>query len=319
MVYRDTGEKMDMNKKGMFFTIIVLVLLSLFLVTYTFYSDVKNRDPIQKRITTMDNFLFSIEKDLPRQLYISGFRTIFLVEKQILETGRYNSNIDSTFQEAFFEGEINDIPQEIMIGATFNDISNNIQEKAKKLNINITMTNPNLTITQTDPWNVKVSLRTSLFMEDNNDLATWNKTQVFEAFIPIEDFEDPFYTINTQGLVINKIRESPFEVFVDGSNVSNLLNHSLESYYIESDTAPGFLDRLQGVTAANQNGIESLVNLQKLSSQGINVKSKSAVDYIYFSESSPQSCNIQGMPSWFRLDTDHLTIYQANGLESNCN
>ena len=319
MVYRDTGEKMDMNKKGMFFTIIVLVLLSLFLVTYTFYSDVKNRDPIQKRITTMDNFLFSIEKDLPRQLYISGFITIFLVEKQILETGRYNSDIDNTFQEAFFEGEINDIPQEIMIGATFNDISSNIQEKARKLNINITMTNPNLTITQTDPWNVKVSLRTSLFMEDNNDLATWNKTQVFEAFIPIKDFEDPFYTINTQGLVINKIRESPFETFVEGSNVSNLLNHSLESYYIESDTAPSFLDRLQGVTVANQNGIESLVNLQKLSSQGINIKSKSAVDYIYFSELSPESCNIQGMPSWFRLDTEHLLVYQANGLESNCN
>ena len=73
-----------MNKKGFFFTGIAILLLSLFLASYTFYDDVQDRKSVQKRVETMNSFMFSIEKDLERQVYVSGFRTILVMEKEIV-------------------------------------------------------------------------------------------------------------------------------------------------------------------------------------------------------------------------------------------
>ena len=100
------------------------------------------------------------------------------------------------------------------------------------------------------------------------------------------------------------------------TDVSNLQKHVDNSLYINSSLAPSFLDRLQGKLSANANGIESLVNLQKLSNQGLSISSKSVVDYIYFSSNNPSSYNINGMYNWFRLDNDHLDIYKVRNLTS---
>ena len=49
-----------MNKRGMFFTILTIALLSLFLVSYSVYSYAQNREGINKRIKTMNNFVSSL-------------------------------------------------------------------------------------------------------------------------------------------------------------------------------------------------------------------------------------------------------------------
>ena len=101
---------------------------------------------------------------------------------------------------------------------------------------------------------------------------------------------------------------------MQGSNIANLSMQSTNSYYLASTSAPSFLDRMQGMNAPNLYGIESLVNLAELSSQSIQIKDKSVVDYIYFSNSNPTACNVipAGMPSWFKLDSDHLAAYQVS-------
>lgn len=303
------------NKKGMFFTILVISLLSLFLVVYTSYSVISERKTINKRIETMNNFVFSAEKDLSRQLYISGYRAIFLFEKQIVEKGVYVSDINSSFQEIFFNGTIKGETQEIMNGAKFSDIQNSINHSADKINVAVSFSKYNVSISQDNPWSVKISLTTDVFIEDKNNLAFWNKTETAEAYVPVEGFEDPIYTLNTNGKITRKINRTNFIVFVSGTDVSNLTSHIQNFYYINSTLAPSFLDRLQGKLDVNsQFGIESLVYLPELSTQGITIKSKSCVDYIYFSSSSPDSDNIQGMPSWFMLDDSHLDVYQVRGL-----
>ena len=66
---------------------------------------------------------------------------------------------------------------------------------------------------------------------------------------------------------------------------------------------------LKGNKEPNENGIESLVYLPDLSTQGIAVKDKSVVDYIYFSNNYPASQTIAGMPAWFKIDNNHLSTY----------
>ncbi len=170
-------------------------------------------------------------------------------------------------------------------------------------------------MSQVSPWNVRFNFRGDFYFADIGGSASWNKTLNLAVDIPIDNFNDPFYIKGTNGNVVNKFVKTPFSSFVSGSDITNLTNHSLNSYYISSSSAPSFLKRMQGDFSSDANGVESLVNLQELSSEGVNVQQKSVVDYIYFnSASNPANCNVlpSGMPSWFRLDDSHLATYEVS-------
>jgi len=307
------------NKKGIFFTIFVIIVLSLFLFGYTFSTSFKSRESTKSRITTLNNFVFSIDEDIPRQLYISGFRILFLIQKNVLENGTFVPNIAAAFEEAFFNGTIVGEDSEqielVMEGAIFSDIVEEIQISANRINANVSINNPRVYLSQENPWSIKVTLSSNIFVKDLSDLAIWNKTENLSAEIPIEGFEDPLYLIYTNSLVSNRIIKSPFATFVSENDISNLSNHSLNSYYIASTSAPSFLKRFEGDFSGDDNGIESLVNLAELSSQNLPVNDgSSVVDYLYFFGSNP-GCKVitpAGMPGWFRLDAAHLGTYQVS-------
>lgn len=307
-----------MNKKGIFFTLLAIAILSLFLMSYTFYSSAQKREVIQKRVSTLNNFVFSVEKDLPRQLYISGFRIIFLFEKRIAETGDYIDNVTLRFNETFFNGTFygasgGDITT-LMGDATFLAINEKLQENAASINAIANLANPSLIIIQEDPWSIKVTLTADLSIKDNTNLVSWNRTANITVYVPIENFEDPLYMKGTHGLVANKINKTIYSVPIP---LSNLLSQAENSYYINSTDAPSFLKRLQGDFSADQNGIESLVNipqLSALSAQGITVQDKCVIDHIYFSTSNPSTIIPTGMPSWLKIANDgiHTGLYQIS-------
>ncbi|MBU3942271.1 MAG: hypothetical protein KKF74_05140, partial [Nanoarchaeota archaeon] len=61
-------------------------------------------------------------------------------------------------------------------------------------------------------------------------------------------------------------------------------------------------------------GIESLVNLEEFQAQEVPIRDRSVVDYIYFGDQTTTNYNIQDMPSWFKLDKEHLATYECEGL-----
>lgn len=306
------------NTKGMFFTLATLALLSLLLFSYELYGIVKERDAISKRISSMNTYVFSLEEDLPRKLYISGFRILFILEKRIVESGAYASNVSSKFQEAFFNrtigGYLDASEVTLMQGITLEDIEEEINDDASKLNLEVKFGNPSISISQTDPWHVEVTLTTQLSIEDKSGLASWNQSAVLKGYVPIETFDDPIYIIKTQGRISQKMIATPYTNFTSGSNITNLTNHLNGRFYKASIEAPSFLKRLEGSFSADAQGIESLVYLPDLTAQGISTLDKSIVDHVYFSSSNPASSHILGMPSWFKIDADHLDDYNVTGL-----
>lgn len=302
------------NKRAMFFTIIAIITLSLFFLGYSTYTLTKDRSSINNRVKTMNDFVFSYEKDLTRELYISGFRIIFLLEKRIIDTGKPINDTLDIFKEAFFNGTINQEYQELMIGATFSDIQRSLSENAMIMNMNGTVNVKNLSMTQEDPWNIKITMETEIYIYDNGRLAYWNNSENITVYIPVENFEDPLYVLNTGGLATNKIKKTIYQPFVKGINVNNLTMHYQNQYYINSTLAPSFLDRLEGKISPNPLGIESLVNAQKLSLLGIPIRDISCVDYIYLKNNHTDSHQISGTDSWFRLDDTHLDLYNVTGL-----
>jgi len=308
MVHGGTGKNMVLikDKRGIFFTSLVIVILILFIGTYTLQTEFKTRKDIQNRVSTMNNFLFSVEQDIPRQLHASGFRIIFLFEKRIAERGEFITNFDSTFAELFFNGtmygEVNDEINTLMNGAKFSDILTSTQDKLSKINVDIELTSPRINVSQVDPWNVKVTLTAGLVMKDKGDIALWDKTLISTTYISIAGFDDPLYTKNTGGMLLNKINQSIYSNF---SNAGQLLNEVNNAYYRSSTAGPSFLDRLQGNTGADVNGIESLVNIPELSgaTSGISI-----VDYHYFGDQASGS-PVAGMPSWFLIDSGNSGVY----------
>ncbi len=301
------------NKKGQLFSLIIIALLILFFVSYEVYSII-NRESVKTRVKTMDSFLFSIEQNLGRQLYIVGFRTIFLSQNHITETGEYIQNFTSLFNEAIFNGTIYGNSSTILTGTTLSDIQKDIRIKARKMNLNLSLSNIDLWVGQKDPWHVTIILNVTLNLTDQAGLARWYKNESIKSKISIESFRDPLYLISTNGKIARKINKTIYNNYVSGSNVENLTSHLENGYYDSNPNAPSFIDRLEGRLEGNENGIESFANLPDLSSQGLEIKEKTVVDYIYFSPSNPTSYQISGMPSWFRIDENHLDNYQVEEL-----
>jgi len=107
------------NKKGVFFTAIVIFIITLFFMSYTIYDLVSDRSSVNKRVETLNNFVFSVEQDVPRYLYIAGFRTIFLIHEEIVATGNYVGSVEDLFDELFYNGSLNGVEKDLMSGATF--------------------------------------------------------------------------------------------------------------------------------------------------------------------------------------------------------
>ena len=317
MVNRGPNQNMALikNKRGIFFTALVLVIITLFLLSYTFFTQVDERKTIQKRVETLNSFMNSLEKDIPRQLKASGFRIILLLENRIIETGEYTEpSVQFRFNETFYTGtvygETNDEIQELLEGMTLAGIQENINAKAAKINARVIMSNTSITVTQVDPWHIRVALDAEYSIQDKSGLVSWNKTTPYVALIPIETLEDPIYPVesNNPG-VINRINRTTYQGF---NSSDELLDHAANSYYLWNTDAPSFLDRMEGNIAANSVccGIESLVS-GALTDASVGLsQGKSIVDHVYFTDGGSSNSVPNGITElWFLIDSNHYNVY----------
>ena len=296
------------NKKSQIFSLIAIAIIMLLFVSYEVYSIIYERAAIKTRIRTMDNFLFSLEQDLSRKLYISGFRIIFLAENEITRTGNYIPSFQNFFEEAISNGTINGQVTEILYGTTIQNITEDIQEKADKMSIIANFTNVKVSVSQEDPWNLVIYFNATLNLTDKRNLAGWYKNETIKSFVSIEGFEDPLYLISTSGIA-RKIYRTPYEGnYVNEGDKTNLSSHLENKYYANNTDAPSFIHRIEGNLQANPNGIETFVYIPEFSAMGF---SKSIVDHIYFNlADNTQGSTILDMPSWFKIDTNHCLRYQ---------
>ncbi|MBU4493274.1 MAG: hypothetical protein KKA61_02795 [Nanoarchaeota archaeon] len=308
---------MALNKKSMFFSIIAIALISLIIFSFTTYTSYKLRDKVmvtETRIYSMNSFIDDIEKDIERGLYISGFRSLMSMEQYITDNGIFLYDVNSCFKEAFLNGTINNSQMGLMNESTFINWTQRIKEQAIKLDIIVEFDVHDVTIYQKNPWAANIGINVTLNVEDVKKTASWKRPLYITTNISIQEFEDPLYVINSYGRVTNTIIKTNITDFVVNNDTTNLKTHVNNSYYIESDTAPSFLMRLEGNLSNSLYGIESLVNLEEFQAQEVPIRDRSVVDYIYFGNQTTENYNIQDMPSWFKLDEEHLETYECEDL-----
>jgi hypothetical protein len=313
---------MAIGKKGMFYTLlaIVFILVVLLFVRIQTESKVSDRiDLTRTRIETMNEYVDGVEEDMQRALYISGFRSVLVLDQYLTQSnGTYIPDVQQAFRESIFNGTINGTTDTLISGSTFYDWITNVREKGNNLNVQLNITDPELSVYQTDPWNIKLDLNVTIVVDDVKGLASWNRRSNIVSTVSIIGFEDPLYIVNTYGRFTNTINITKYagnytyELSPGVWNVDNLRSHVTNMYYIDNVDAPSFLMRFEGRLTDSPYGIESIINLEKFSSQGIPLYPYSVVDHEYWSSTSGRIVN--GMQSWFRIDAEHEAKYQTSSI-----
>lgn len=306
--------RIRIGKRAIFFTIIAISLAAVIMLAFVIGAEYRLRNKmfvIETRVDTLNSFVHDIEKDLERGLSISSFRSLLSVIEYTIENGTYSEDLQEDFKDALINSSVRGVYMPTMENSSFTDWTDKIKIQAAKLDILTNLSVSSVYIYQDNPWTTKVNILLEMNITDKRNTAQWKKQKNITTEISIEGFEDPVYAINSLGRVVNTVDKSPYSSF---SNEANYRHHINESYYINSTTGPSFLMRLEGNLGNSTAGIESIVNLQKFIDQGLTIYTKSGVDYIYFGNGSMSSCQINEtavqMP-WHRLDTTHLSVYDA--------
>jgi hypothetical protein len=313
------------KKKGVFFTMISILLLSVLMLSFSFYNEYGLRTKsllVETRVSTMDDFIGDLDKDLQRSLYISSHRSILSMIRHITDTGKFSKDVNSDFYTLIMNGTLNGTAQSLMENTTMTYWMTKMQLQSDAINIIVDFEVENITIYMADPWNVGVTLKITEFVQDLLGTASWNMSRQVDTTVSIIGFEDPIYSLKTSGKVLNTINKTTYTHFVTGIDTSNLNSHNSYSYYLAWEMAPDFLMRLSGNLSSSPNGIESMVNLDELQTAGLAIQQRSVIDYIYWGGQVVNSYQVNNTPSWFWIDdqqnpyqnnTDHLRLYEVNG------
>ena len=307
---------MGIKKRAFLFTTIaialsIVIILSFFVYNrYTLKNEMK---PIETRVKTMNNFLKDLKNDIDNSIFIIGFRSLLSLEDYIIKYDKFLNepgmpNLNNAFREVFRYGTINSEKMDLMENNTFTNWTQKMKMQANKTGIKLDFTIDDVTISQSSPWMVDISVDLTITASDKKNTASWTISEVFTKKMNITGFVDPLYLVNNDGKVNNSIRKTIVSSFATG-----LLTHLLNSYYTEHTDAPSYLMRFENNLGSSTYGIESLVNSQKRLDKGLPALDRSAVDFIYFGTGITTDCNIEGMESytWFELDSSHLGFYSA--------
>ena len=322
-----------MNKRAAVYVIVATFFIAVMAIVFLILAEPPRGSftSSSERVLTMDKFLTDFESDIDRATYIAAFRSMLAMEEYVSQNGVYFTNLSAPFQEAFVQGTINGTESQILLNSTIEDYALRTEQIAGQVGITLAINVTKVVLVQDDPWNVRVNLSFTVNVSDARGTASWNYNFTRSTLVPITDLRDPIYSVSTLGKVQNQVKAANITLFVndtgnrnDTSALQSFINLSL---YRASTRAPSFLMRFTGNLSASPYGIESIVNIPRLSSQDIIINSSlSTIDYLYFGGGTPSNqsavataCTIQNLvyvPDWFRLDAAHLPDYNITGALS---
>ena len=309
---------MAVGKGGMFFTFTAFMILAL-VFAQIFYQAEKNPGEeamhVASKVSTLNAFVNGFETDVERGFFIITFRALLAASSHISDTGIFLDDSNARLHEAVINGSFNSTYSLAMENSTLGDWLASLQSEASKLGVRLNFSYSGFNVSQVSPWIVGFSFNVSYNLTDFTNTASFKRSLIVRSNISIINLEDPVYRLNTNGQIIRKINQTPYEEdYVSGLDVSNLIAHIDGRFYTNS-SGPSFLMRLEGNLSDSEFGIESFVVLTEHADQELPVYERSAVDYIYFNATPVPFYTINNTyEGWFRLDGGHLDKYQASDI-----
>ncbi|GEM_PF-5808077 len=272
MVMRNILRAMLLSRKGIFFTFIAVLMVTVLLLFASTQYEVSYRDTVPTeslRITGINNFITDFEKSyLERALFASSHRALAAIINATPNGagGSRVTDINAAFMEAMLNATINDgtIVLPLMTNDTLPVWIERLSNASRKvLRVDLTFSIVSVNITQdeiTGPWLVNVSL--SLDYRVNTTDTAWERRNVtvitsFDIF----GFDDPYLKFKTDSRLNRSILRFNFTgTNYLPENLSDLIN---STNFIYEPRAPSFLGRFTPFTDPDSRssccGIFSLV------------------------------------------------------------
>jgi hypothetical protein len=311
--------------KGLFYSIMIALLMIPILALITFYSQSTTPSNIDTNIRAneLQYFSESIEEDLSRFLQINGKRALVAAVNFTVTNGIGLKDAQTNLTEIIKYGTLNGTK----VFADQKNLSEWIQgirDIASESSFDINLTVLTFNVTQNDSFSVLFNTTVLLNISDIATKMGISKNMSVAEAVSIESMQDPLYQIKTSGTVFRNIKKSPFNkntIPLAGVwNLSNLTSAIKDGYYYSSTKGPSFLDRLEGkVTLSQPYGLESFVYLPSLINPDTSL---SDLDYQYWTNvngyllnsSKDYSPVLDPIYSWFKIDCSAATDYGISSL-----
>jgi hypothetical protein len=275
-----------------------------------------------QRLIYVNDFVQGFNQDCERAIHIASFRTMVALEDHVASTGTFLNNTEEAFKETVYNGTIEGKSSAIMNSSSIKEYLSRVEIISSRLGIEVNVTVTNIKLSQSSPWLLDVAADAEVKINDSSNIAYWAYNKTFFTQVPIANLRDPLYSVYTYNRLSNTIRQSNFTALVSpDNNTDNLTLHIEKGYYLASNLSPNFIMRFENNLTPNENGIESIVNINAISDQDITVyPDRIKVDYIYFnnlnSSNYTKICDIFNVPENLELvlTQDRISTYELNNL-----
>ena len=305
----------SLNKRGIVFTFIAASLLSIIILIFLFNLSNRAQGNIQEtniKIETINNFVKSLSNDyLKTALRTSSNQVIlsFLDREDKTDNFIDISNFKDSIMMGYYTPDVEADKLKLMFQEDLNFTLPSALEEIKEfgdgigVNFSYKFNSNSIVITQTETWNLDVKFIVSYEVNDLKRNVKWKiDNKEINAKLDIQNYRDPLYIVKEN--VNNTINKTT----ITNWNLDNFKEFVKAEHFRENPSAPSFLDRLEGTTDANPNGIESLLDPNYYANPSV----FSNVDYQYWTNTHG-GCSVDGMDNSFRLETSHLLYYTQNG------
>ncbi len=307
------------GKRGIFFTFIAITLMAAIMIIFTPTAGLyigSDKQAIRTRVLKVNDYVVDLQSSyFENLLKVSSFKGIEALISHIDTNRKFLDDVKSNFSEVVLNGTIKGQKIASMEGNTIHDwldIMSNISKNA--LNVDTEFEVNNVEISQIRPWFVEIMMNISMLV--TSESSVWNSSgYIVSVELSIQDFEDPYYIVQTNSLYRNNFTKS--SVLAYNWYPQDVINHVRNGTYIYWPDAPSFLMRFEGDIAASECcGIESLINPVKLSGAGIPDKDTIYTDYQFWEteilcDNSVLYEVLNGAPEFadFKLNFNHIVNY----------
>ncbi len=322
------------GKKGIFFTIIAIMLVTLLSIAFTPYDYVSYKDRIPAitgRIGVANTYVKTLEQSYVKAAVETSGRDALVALVLFINKTTYLPSfgaVNSTFSELMLNGSVNGTPVECYLdnkpltasvciaslNPDYNVMKNknllfkfssieNVSRDVLLIRTDFRDSNDGYVVSlfqdnATGPWRVGINLITNYTVDAS--IVYWNISQNITVNVPVEGLLDPVYLVNAS--FNNTIARTNSTVW-DVNNLSKLVQ---EMKYSFEPNAPSFLMRLyynlsnggNNISGSACCGIESPINPNRLNIPMCT--KKSYIDWCFYSNNCTQGdlYNINGITTY---------------------
>jgi hypothetical protein len=304
-------------KKGLFYSMItILLVMPLVLIAISNINFNESEIEIAAAKVAggkMVSFTESIDDDMPRALDIMAKRAITQAVVHLETNGTAFADSSAALEELISNGTL--YGQLTDTNFTVTTWTFQLADKGRKYGLDTSVGVLDTRFYSLDSGHVGVEL--SILVNVSNSYANMSLYRVYNKTIAvqIEGFNDPVYTLNTNGILKRSIKFPNITV----SGVQNFDSAVTYKFFMPSSDGASFLDRMEGRLRSSGKynltgavtGLETVVSLPELQANGFTIKSgQSDMDYLYFDPAAyPGSPVVNSTHSWLRIDPAHAATY----------